>query len=64
MKRRTEKKYSAQLLADYAEDHAIIKNAIAVMACGGDLTFMCRFHDKELEALMCELVRKIAKLEK
>lgn len=34
------------------------------MACGGIVTFMCRFHDKELEALMCELARKIAKLEK
>lgn len=64
MKRRTEKKYSAQLLADYAEDHVMIKNAIAVMACGGIVTFMCRFNDKELEALMCELARKIAKLEK
>lgn len=64
MKRRTEKKFSAHLLADYAEDHAMIKNALGVMICGDDMTFMCCFHDKELEGLASELARKITKLKR
>lgn len=52
MSRRTEKKFSAQLLADYAEDHARVKNIIALMLSKRDYGFSLDFNDKHLENLL------------